>query len=61
MQELLDYAEWKCSINLAWKWTTPPSEKKMGVFTMICTIAAMENESNVLDSLHLIVYRPGIN
>ena len=49
------------SIELAWKWTTPPGVKRMGVFIMICTIPKMDEESNVRDCVHLLMFKPGFN
>jgi len=48
-------------IELAWKWTTPPDEKKMGVFIMICTIMKMAEGLNARDSLLLQIYQPSMN
>ena len=50
------------SIELAWKWTTPPGVKKMGVFIMICTdVMKMVEGYSVQESVLLQIYRPSLN
>ena len=54
---MIDY-----SIELAWKWTVSPGEKRMGVFIMICIDAIKTAEGlSVQESLLLQIYKPSMN
>ena len=54
---MIDY-----SIDLAWKWTISPGEKKMGVFILICIdVIKMVEELNVQESVLLQIYKPSMN
>jgi hypothetical protein len=56
------YSDWNFSIELTWSWITPPGEKKMGVFIMICTdVMGKETELKSTDSVLLTVFKPSMN
>ena len=54
---MIDY-----SIELSWKWTVYPGEKRMGVFIMICIdVIKMAEELSVQESILLQIYKPSMN